>query len=189
MAKGNDLKAAIKELKKNYKQVLGEAVKYATEEAQKDVHTRALTCLEEYYANYDPSSYDRRDKASDLRNAFLPYKKIESNATHSISTVGIVYNTSLLSGYVVGSRDYGKRDIDKKRIENGQVILPIEEWIMNNYLDGIHPTTDGSGIIGEAIYTEIIDKESPTQKMDNYLENYADKFADNVYAYLSAYIM
>ena len=184
MAKSKDLKAAIEELKKNYKQVLEEAVQYATEEAQKDVHTRALTCLEEYYASYDPSSYRRRDEANDLRNAFLPYKKIESNATHIISTVGIVYNTSLLAGYVVGSNNYGNRDVDVTK-----EILPIEEWIMNNYLDGIHPTTDGSSIIGEAIYTEIIDKESPTQKMDNYLENYANKFADNVISYLAAYIM
>lgn len=184
MAKSNDLKTAIKELKKNYKEVLKEAVQYASEEAKKDVHTRALTCLEEYYASYDPSSYRRNDEKNDLRNAFLPYMNIKSNNTHIISTVGIEYNTSLLAAYVVGSNNYGNRDVDKNK-----EILPLEEWIMNNYLDGIHPTTDGSSIIGQAIYTEIIDRMSPTQKMDEYLENYADKFADNVHSYLAAYIL
>ena len=175
MAKGNDLNTAIKELKKNYKQVLKEAVQYATEEAQKDVYTRALTCLEEYYASYDPSSYDRSDS---LRHAFLPYMNVESNNDYIISTVGIEYNAGVLEAYAGSSYDasrkYGRVDAS---------------WVIDNYLDGIHPTTDGSSIAGEAVYLEIVDQISPTQKMDNYLENYADKFADNVYSYLAAYIM
>ena len=181
MAKTNDLNTAIKELKKNYKKVLEEAVQYATEEAQKDVHTKALICLEEYYANYDPSSYHRSDS---LRDAFLPYMNIKSNNTHIVSTVGIEYNTSLLTSYVVGSKDYGQREID-----NGKDIIPLEEWIMNNYLDGIHPTTDGSSIPGQAIYTAIYDAESPTDKMDRYLENYANTFSANVHSYLAAYLL
>ena len=177
MAKTNDLKAAMKELKKNYKQVLREAVQYATEEAQKDVHTKALTCLEEYYANYDPSSYDPRSNS--LRYAFVPYMNIKSNNTHIISTVGIEYNADILeafaaSSYYDASRKYGNVDGD---------------WVIDNYLDGIHPTTDGSSIPGQAIYMEIRDAESPTKKMDKYLENYSNTFMNNVYSYLSAYLM
>ena len=180
MAKKN-LDAAIKELKKNYKKVLKEAVQYATEEAQKDVYTKALICLEEYYANYDPSSYDRTNS---LRRAFVPYSNIKGNNTHVVSTVGVEYNTSLLTTYVVGSNDYGNRDVDRNK-----VIIPIEEWIMDNYLDGIHPTTNGSSVVGQAVYTKIIDNISPTQKMDDYLEKYANTFRNNVYSYLAAYLM
>lgn len=181
MAKTNDLNATIKELKKNYKEVLEEAVQYATEEARKDVHTKSLTCLEEYYASYDPSSYYRSDS---LRHAFLPYMNIKSNSTHIVSTVGIEYNTSLLTTYVVGSNNYGNREID-----SGKEILPLEEWIINNYLDGIHPTTDGSSIPGQAVYTAIYDAKSPTEKMDEYLTNYANTFSNNVYSYLAAYLL
>lgn len=159
-------------------------MQYATEEAKKDVYNKALTCLEEYYESYDPTSYNR---SYSLENAFLPYTHIQSNNTQIISTVGVMYDTSLLTGYIVGSNDYGSRDIDK-----GKDILPIEEWIMNNYLDGVHPYTNGYPTkpgTTHMEYYEIMDPVSPTQKMDDYLEKYAKTFRDNVYSYLAAYLM
>lgn len=175
MAKTNDLNATIKELKKNYKQVLKEAVQYATEEAEKDVHTKAHLCLAEYYANYDPSSYYRSDS---LRHAFLPYAKIQHNNDVIISTVGVEYNADMLAAYAGSSynasKKYGRVDAS---------------WVIDNYLDGIHPTTDGSSIPGAAVYLEVVDAISPTQKMDDYLEKYAKTFSNNVYAYLAAYLL
>ena len=175
MAKTNDFNTAIKELKKNYKKVLVEAVQYATEEAQKDVHTKALTCLEEYYASYDPTSYNRSES---LEYAFLPYKHITQSGDYIVSTVGVEYNADLLAAYAGSSYDasrkYGRADAN---------------WVIDNYLDGIHPITDGSSIAGEAVYMEIVDPISPTEKMDNYLEQYASTFANNMYSYLAAYIL
>ena len=175
MAKTNDFNATIKELKKNYKKVLMEAVQYATEEAQKDVHTKALSCLEEYYASYDPTSYIRSDS---LEYAFLPYKYITQNSDYIISAVGIEYNADLLAAYAGtsynASKKYGRVDAN---------------WVIDNYLDGIHPITDGSSIAGEAVYMEVIDPVSPTEKMDDYLEQYASTFTNNVYSYLAAYLM
>ena len=49
MAKAKDLKTAMKYLEKNYKEVLKGAVQYATEEAQKDIYKKSLSCLAEYY--------------------------------------------------------------------------------------------------------------------------------------------
>lgn len=181
MAKSKDLNAAMKELKKNYRRVLKEAVQYATEEAKKDVYNKALSCLEEYYDSYEPNSYNR---TYHLEDAFVPYDDIKATNTHITSIVGIVYDTSLLTTYVVGSKNYGSRDVDE-----GKEILPIEEWIMNNYLDGIHPYTDGSRVPGEAVYYEIIDSPSPTKKMDNFLEKYANTFSNNVHSYLAAYLL
>ena len=178
MAKTNDLNTAIKELKKNYKQVLEEAVQYATEEAQKDVHTRALTCLDAYYANYNPTSYDPRSKS--LSKSFVPYMNIKSNNTHIISTVGVEYNSDILEAYAASSyydasKKYGNVD---------------GAWVIDNYLDGIHPTTDGSSIPGQAVYTEIYDNDqSPTEKMDNYLTKYVNTFSANVHSYLAAYLL
>ena len=174
MAKSS-LHAAMQELKKNYKQALAEAVQYATEEAEKDVHTKALICLEEYYANYDQSSYHRSDS---LRHAFLPYMNIQHNNNFITSTVGVEYNADILASYAGSSynasKKYGRVDVN---------------WVIDNYLDGIHPTTDGSSIPGQAVYMEIVDLQSPTDKMENYLEQYVSTFSNNVNSYLAAYLM
>ena len=184
MAKTKNLAAAMKDLEKNYKKVLKDAMQYATDKAVTDVRDHALTCLEEYYA-YDPTSYDR---TYSLKNAFVPYKKpLTMNQTHITSTVGIMYNYSLLTTYEVGSNNYGSRDID-----DGKKIIPINEWIMNNYLDGIHPGTNGYPTkmgTKEVVYYEVVDPVSPTEKMNNFLEQYVYTFRDNVYSYLAAYIM
>ena len=177
MANKSSFAAAIDDLRKNYKQVLREAVQYATEEAQIDVHTRALTCLEEYYANYNPISYDPRSKS--LHKSFVPYMNIKTNNTQIISTVGVEYNSDILEAYAAASyydasKKYGNVDGD---------------WVIDNYLEGIHPTTDGSSIPGQAVYIEVVDDKSPTDKMKDYFEQYVSTFDNNVTSYLAAYIM
>lgn len=174
MAKTNGLDAAIEELRKNYRQVLKEAVQYATKEAKKDVYHKALTCLEEYYMNYLPESYDRSDS---LRHAFLPYRSIKNTGNYLISIVGVEYSASALESYAgasySASKKYGRADAS---------------WVIDNYLEGIHPTTDGSSFVG-AEYMPIYDAISPTDKMENYLIEYANTFDTNVYSYLAAYIL
>lgn len=175
MAKTKDLESAINELRENYRKVLRQAVQYATEEAEKDVHQRALSCLEEYYSNYEPNSYNRSDS---LRHAFLPYKSVKSNGHYLISTVGIEYNASALEAYAPSSYNASKK-------YDGRVDT---EWVIDNYLEGIHPTTNGSKIPENVEYIPIYDSESPTQKMGDYLNSYAHTFSENVYSYLAAYV-
>ena len=176
MAKTNSLEVAINELRKNYRKVLREAVQYATEEAQKDVHNKSLTCLEEYYANYTPSSYIPRSDS--LRHAFLPYKSVKSNGHYLISTVGIEYNAYALEAYAPSSYNASKK-------YDGRVDTA---WVIENYLDGIHPTTNGSQIPEEVVYMPIVDSVTPTQKMADYLDTYVGTFSSNVYSYLAAYL-
>ena len=175
MAKTNGLDAAIEELRKNYKQVLKEAVQYATKEAKKDVYNKALTCLEEYYMNYLPTSYDPRSDS--LRHAFLPYRSVKNTGNYLVSIVGVEYSASMLEAYAGdsynASKKYGRADAS---------------WVIDNYLEGIHPTTDGSSLVG-AEYLPIYDTVSPTDKMENYLMEYANTFDNNVYSYLAAYIL
>ena len=176
MAKTKDLESAINELRKNYRTVLKQAVQYATEEAEKDVHQRALSCLEDYYNNYEPNSYDRSDS---LRHSFLPYKSVKSNGHYLISTVGIEYNADALEAYAPSSYNASKK-------YDGRVDT---EWVIDNYLEGIHPTTNGSRNPVSVEYIPIVDSVSPTQKMGNYLESYAETFANNMYSYLAAYLV
>ena len=176
MAKTNSLETAINELRKNYRRVLREAVQYATEEAEKDVHRKALSCLEEYYDNYIPNSYERSDS---LKHSFLPYKSVKSNGHYLISTVGIEYNSDALEAYAPSAYNASKK-------YDGRVDT---EWVINNYLEGIHPTTDGSRVPGEAVYMPMLDYVSPTKKMGDYLNSYAETFASNMYSYLAAYVV
>lgn len=189
MAKAKKIsEAAIKEFKKNYSQIIEEAVAYATRKAEGDVYTKALSCLEEYYMSYDPESYKRN---YNLENAFMPYERITKSDTHIISTVGVEYNPAALDGaYWSGSEKYGaQKNQEGHIVEYGR---PDSNWILNNYLDGIHPTTNGypkaSGTTSVE-YFEIIDLVSPSQKMQDYLEKYSDTFRDNVYTYLVTHLM
>lgn len=189
MAKAKKVsEAAVKEFKKNYQKIITEAVAYATEKAEGDTYTKALSCLAEYYMSYDPESYRR---THNLENAFMPYKRITTDGTHIIGTVGIEYNPTALDGaYRSGSEKYGaQKNSEGRIIEYGQ---PDSSWVLNNYLDGIHPTTNGypkAAGTTSVEYFEIIDLESPSQKMQKYFEEYADTFRDNVYAYLATHLM
>ena len=168
---------AVDELLKDYQSAMKDAVTFAVVEAQKDFMFKARTCLEEYYDNYDPSSYHR---TYSLDDAFLPYVNVKYGKDKVSGQVGVEYDASRLTTYVVGSKDYGNRD----EIDDGKNIIPINEWILKNYLNGIHPITDGSRIPGEAIYFEIIDSVSPNQKMETFIEEYGKTFDKNVLIHL-----
>lgn len=175
MAK-KDIKTAMSELKKNYNRALTEAVAFATEEAGKDIKEKAQSCLREYCENYTPSSYDR---TGSLGYAFVPYNNIKKNQTHIVSTIGIKYDANLLEAYAGSAYNASKK-------YDGRVDA---SWVIDNYLEGIHPTTNGSSIPDEVVYKPIRDAESPTQKMDKFLTKYNKSFEDNVYAYLASYLL
>ena len=188
MAKNDQsLKSAMRKLEKNYKKVLKDAVEYATEKAREDVKNKASDCLTEYY-NYDPSSYDRTDS---LKNAFLPYSYIEEGNGYFDSVVGIEYDYSRLDGlYYSGSEKYGAvKDEDGHIIKYGN---PDSYWIVENYLSGIHPTTNGyphAKGVTSVEYIKKYDLVSPTQKMEEYFNKYKREFDSNIYTYLAKYVL
>lgn len=150
------LNAAIDELMKNYESALKEAVEYASNEAVKDIYGHAMNCLVEYYESYEPTSYERTDY---LWHAILPYAEpIKHTEEGIVSAVGVAYDPSKLEGVYHGSKQYSPAD---------------GTWILENYLSGIHPATDGSPIPGNVFYYEILDPVSPTEKMNDYLNRYA----------------
>lgn len=162
------LDQAIDELMKNYEIALKEAVEYASDRAVEDIWKYSMTCLEEYYDNYIPTRYERTDS---LHYAILPYLTIKNNSKDIVVTAGVEYNPSVLEAYISnsdvywGSNQYGQADA---------------YWVIDNYLRGVHPATDGGSVAGEAFYYENIDAQSPTEKMKNYLDQYATTFSDNI---------
>lgn len=169
MAQKKSLDAAIDELLKDYKTALTKAVGYASNKASEDIWKYSLSCLEAYYDNYDPNRYDRTDS---LWHAFVPYLNIKENSDNITSTVGVEYDASVLDAYIKandvynGSKQYQPADAS---------------WVIENYLNGVHPATDGSRVPGGAFYYEIVDPISPTQKMEEYLNRYVrTTFQDNL---------
>ena len=166
-AKVRGLDEAVDELFKNYEGALVKAMKYASQIAKEDIKSKAMSCLDEYYESFqpgkgDPNSYER---TFSLKNAFIPYQKLAKKAGKAVGVeVGMGYWSFMLDGVYSGSKNW----------------TPVEgDWVLDNYLKGIHPTTDGSTYVG-APYFEVIDAVSPTDKMGKYLEEYVTTFNNNV---------
>ena len=181
MAKAKTLNLAIDELLNNCESVIKEACEYATNKACVEIYKYSMSCLEEYYNNYDPNSYKRTDN---LWRAILPYAEKPRQVTNTIiSTVGVEYDASVLEGvYYSGSEKYGA-----VKNEDGHIIKyghPDSEWVLENYLKGIHPATNGSRNPNDVVYYEIIDAESPYNKMQTYLKTVVpDNFKSSLMTY------
>lgn len=156
------LDEALNELFADFEKSQTEAMKYAAKIAKDDIEEKAKSCLWEYYENYNPNSYDR---TGNLESAFIPYMNVGRVGNGVEASVGMGYWPFMLDGvYNDGSNQW----------------RPVEGWwVLDNYLRGIHPATDGSGYIG-APYTPKFDDKSPDDKMEDYLKNYIDTFSNNV---------
>ena len=163
MAKGKvrNLDKAIDKLFKDYETALTKAMTYASEKAKDDIECKAKSCLWEYYDNYKPNVYGR---TGTLEDAFVPYMDVKHIGEGIESSVGMGYDASRLEGVYNGSQKW----------------TPVDgSWVLENYLQGIHPTTDGSFLPG-APYMPVYDLISPNTKMEEYLNNYVKIFNDNV---------
>jgi hypothetical protein len=165
MAKGKvrGLNEALDELFANYEKSLKVAMQCAAKKAKDDIEQKAKSCLWQYYENYDPSAYERYGY---LENAFIPYMRvIRTNEGNIMAEAGMGYWPFMLDGVCNDGSNQWR---------------PVESWwVLDNYLRGIHPTTDGSTYVG-APYTPVFDIESPDDKMEKYLEDYVDTFNDNI---------
>lgn len=147
---------AINKIVSNYSKNIKGAVEYASDKAVEDIYKYAFNCLDRYYANYEPNVYDRTDN---LGNAILPYAGPTKQTKKQISsTVGIQYDPTPLEGVYYGSKSYS----------------PVDGiWVLENYLKGVHPATNGGRTPETAVYYEIVDAQSPYELMDEYLKTTA----------------
>lgn len=162
---------AIDELLENYESVIKDAVVYATDRVCEDVYRHAMSCLESYYESYIPNSYDRTDR---LWQAILPYaEQPRKHGGYWWSVVGVEYDSSKLDGIYRGSNKYGS---------------PDGSWVLENYLKGIHPATNGATIPEFVEYYEITDDSipSPYNSMETYLSTEAGQ---NFAGYLMTYFI
>lgn len=173
-AKIKGLDEAIDEIFKDYKKAIKEAAQEATEKAKEDLYANAVSCLVAYYDDYDPTSYDR---TYSLIDSFVPYAKdIQDNGDELICVAGVEYDPSKIQGIYHGSSTYSDTDA---------------EWILLNFLSGIHPRTDGSPVIGGGNYE--LEKYQgsvvPSTMMQNYVDNYDKTFDRNFRRAMSKQIL
>ena len=185
MAKNNKsldraLSKAVDEILKSYKSAMTEAVKFATKQAEKDFMKKAHSCLQEYYDNFIPNSYDRTET---LQYAFLPYSNVKYGSDKISGQVGVEYSADMLEQMMpppTYSRD-GK--IIHKGYYGSSAHQPVDAWwVIENYLMGLHP--DG----GDDREFFISDSKSPNEKMNEFIKSYASIWDENVFAGLLAQI-
>ncbi len=162
---------AIDELLKDYENIIVDAAKYATSRVCEDVYEYSMSCLDDYYENYQPTSYDRTDYLWQGL-AISPYAENPRTVGGNIvSTVGVEYDSSKLDNIY--------------RSNGSEQYQPVDgHWVLYNYLHGIHPITNGGRTSDTTVYFEVIDDEAPWDKMRKYLKNTVpERFKSNIYTY------
>ena len=174
MAKGKTLDQAVDELFKDYKKAIKVAAQKATDKAGADIYAKSISCLMEYYDDYDPTSYNR---TYSLWRCFVPYTNlVQETKDGFICSAGMDYDPSLLVGTYSGSEIYTPTDA---------------EWVIDNYLSGIHPRTDGSRDVGGGNYEYEKYQGSfvPAYEMQLYLDRYRYTFERNFRTSLSKQVL
>ena len=173
MAQNRTLDEAVEELFKDYKKAIKVAAQEATEKAKNDLHVNAISCLVQYYDDYPPTSYNR---TYNLMRCFVSLQRITETADGFDCMAGIGYNPARLDNLYSGSQRYDPTDSD---------------WIVENYLAGIHPRTDGSRVPGDGDYENQKYQGSfvPWNEMQKFIDGYGDRFNKNFRFALSKQIM
>jgi hypothetical protein len=177
------LSNAIDDLLRDYRGAMKEAIKFAAKQAEEDLMAKAKTCLQEYYESYDPT--ERYDRTKTLQYAFLPYSNIQYKQDSVVGKVGVEYEPLMIEMMMPNPVYYTGRDGSKKISHEGYYgssnYQPVDaSWVLDNYLKGIHPVTNGGRTSETAIYYEVYDVKSPNQKMNEFIKSYDKTFDENV---------
>lgn len=176
--KAKTLDDALNYIYRNYVKCTQSAALYAATQAKEDVNNKAMNCVEQYYASFEPSIYRRTDS---LRHAIVKHlqKKVMPD-DRMIIEAGVIYDANRLQQYVQGNPAY----------DGSQKWRPVEAtYVIENFLQGIHPETDGSHIPGQVSYFECVAPPIPEDEMAKYLNSYSSTFDDNMisrYAQIAA---
>ena len=139
-----------------------EAVKDAAKKAQKDILKQSYRYMAKYYANYRPKVYKR---TKNLHRAITPVFEDRSSAAGISIEVGVEYNSGLLKGYYCNSRFHQSGDVWKVVTDYSHVTgdngIPEPDWILDNFLEGVHPWAQTDGESTNSLMEEFFDNELP----------------------------
>lgn len=164
MAKKSIIEKAVDKLYKDWDTAQKKAAEEALEKAKNDIYANAVSCLVLYYEDYNPHSYDR---TYNLINCFEPYANLVKTKDGYKCEVGVEFKAENI--IYNGSKKWRPTD---------------SQWIIDNFLKGVHTRTNGLSIPGLDIeyyeYQEIQGQHVPQDIMQNFINNYNDVFYDNM---------
>lgn len=157
---------------KDCQAIAAEAVKNAAHKVQDDVIKEAESYLQKYYNNYKPKRYKRTYQ---LQKAITPVLEDHSNGSNLSIEVGIEYDSDKLKGaYHSNSRWHQSGDTwrsvtdrSKFSYDNG---IPEPEWIINNFLDGVHPWAQTDAESTDSLMKKFFDSELPN-RINQYVQD------------------
>lgn len=188
-----DLSDAFKQIAKQSERMAIDVMRDVAKKANKMACKAALNCLAEYYTNYTPKRYKRTKQLKKALQHTTKPVETKKGDVYTIS-IGIGYDANKLKGLYESNSWYHKsgdkwipvmstwapdhlvkgyakepwmKDLRDSWGQNNGV--PEPEWILNNYLQGIHPW-------GKT------DKESTDTVMSQFFQDLRDgKAGDMIY--------
>lgn len=169
---GQNIGGAFSDLLKDGKAIAVQAIKKAAHQAQDDVIKEAKNYLQEYYGNYTPKQYKRTYR---LKRAIMPYWADRSTGDHFSIEIGVQYNASALKGAYRSNSAYHQSGgawipvVDKSEFssDNG---IPEPEWILNNFLYGVHPWAQQDSTYTDVLMEYFLENELPS-RLDSYIQS------------------
>lgn len=166
------LDAAFDAIIKDCQAVAVEAVKSAAKKAQADIVKEAESYLQKYYTNYTPKRYKRTHR---LKRAILPYWADKTGKNGISIEVGVQYKSSALKGAYRSNSSWHQSgdtwrsvtDRSKFSADNG---IPEPEWIMNNFLEGVHPWAQDDAESTNSLMEKFFDNELPN-RINQYVQD------------------
>lgn len=176
MAKAKTFDDIIKDIMDNYADLRFQATENVTKEAVKDIYDGAVSILHDHYYAWKPKKRFKtksgggkykngskkkwvKGRTDSLKHSFVSSYNVERKQKNVICEIGIKYSPSALKNYVDSNNIFeytpSNNVLKTKR-------RPLEEWIINNFLEGRHPYTDGSSEPGTPVHY-VQDPESSLQ--------------------------
>lgn len=156
------IKEALAEVEKVYKSVAMSSVKKVTDEVCQDMYKFAVSTIDRYYANYEPERYLRD---YDLYNTLSPIAKVSDSGNAIQCVVGVSFNGGAVDGKT-GSSKYPSG--------------ASGTWIVENFLNGIHPATNGARVPEYVVYMPITDSMSAGFLLNKYIDSRGPKMQNEI---------
>lgn len=185
-----DFSAFVEQMVAEAETIAKEALVHAAKKTRLELYKGALKkgLREGYYDKYSPSRYKR---SHSLKRAISPYYSDNSKGKNFSVEVGVEYDSSKLKGaYRSNSKlhqsggEWISRN-DENFNWSGSNGIPDSNWIMENFMLGVHPrsypaeTLDGrrryeyrpkkTGVTQESIMKKLLDEQA--EKVSEYISD------------------
>lgn len=167
MAKAKTLDDVVKNIMDNYANLRFQATENVAKEAAKDIHQGAVDILYSHYYERKPKKkfktkanggkYKNGSKkkwsrgytrTKSLEHSFVSFYSVKQKSQHVVCEIGVAYSPSALQQYVESNDIYAYKGSKRGKDERQWVWA---DWVINNFLEGKHPYTDGSSEPGTPV--------------------------------------